>query len=153
MAFCSGSLVQSRCGEGGHCRQMSLACVGSAHSVPATLGLPPLTAHVLSASTLLWLQAALQGAGPELRAVPVFRYSTKAQTCSGLCFVPSLARAAQAARSLTSALSRGAPYPLRGPSLSFRARWLGAPCVLGSWSLAATLLADVNHPESQEVFG
>ena len=25
--------------------------------------------------------------------------------------------------------------------------------VLGSWSLAAALLADVNHPESQEVFG
>ena len=25
--------------------------------------------------------------------------------------------------------------------------------VLGSWSLAVTLEADVNHPESQEVFG
>ena len=36
----------------------------------ATLGLRPLTAHVPSPSTLLRLQAALQGAGPELRALP-----------------------------------------------------------------------------------
>ena len=45
----------------------------------------------------------------------------------------------------------GAPSPLSGPSLSFLARLsLGAPCV---WSLAATVPEDVNHPESQEVFG
>ena len=42
-----------------------------------------------SLSTLLRLQAALQGAGPAWRAVPVFRYSTKAQIRLGLCFVPS----------------------------------------------------------------
>ena len=41
-----------------HCKQISLACVGSAHSVSATLGLPPLTACVLSWSTLLRLQVA-----------------------------------------------------------------------------------------------
>ena len=44
-----------------HCKQISLACVGSARSVWATLGLPPLTACVLSQSTLLRLQVALQG--------------------------------------------------------------------------------------------
>ena len=44
-----------------HCKQISLACVGSAHSVSATLGLPLLTAYVLSQSTLLSLQVALQG--------------------------------------------------------------------------------------------
>ena len=44
-----------------HCKQRSLACVGSAHSVWATPGLPPLTACVLSWSTLLRLQVALQG--------------------------------------------------------------------------------------------
>ena len=43
------------------CKQISLACVGSAHSVSATLGLPPLTACVLSQSTLFRLQVALQG--------------------------------------------------------------------------------------------
>ena len=56
-----GSLVQSCCGEEEHCKQISLACVGSARSVWATLGLPPLTACMLSQSTLLRLQVALQG--------------------------------------------------------------------------------------------
>ena len=44
-----------------HCKQISLACVGSAHIVWTTLGLPPLTVPVLSLSTLLRLQVALQG--------------------------------------------------------------------------------------------
>ena len=44
-----------------HCKQVSLACVGSAHSVWATLGLSPLTASVLSRSSLLRFQVALQG--------------------------------------------------------------------------------------------
>ena len=69
MVSCLGSLVQSCCGEGG-ALQISLACVGGTLSVPATLGLTPLAACVLSPSTLLRLQAALQGAGPELRALP-----------------------------------------------------------------------------------
>ena len=43
------------------CKQISLACVGSARSVWATLGLPPLMACVLSQSTLLRLPVALQG--------------------------------------------------------------------------------------------
>ena len=43
------------------CKQIPLACVGSALSVWATLGLPLLTACVLSWSTLLKLQVALQG--------------------------------------------------------------------------------------------
>ena len=43
-----------------HCKQISLACVGSARSVWGTLGLPPLMACVLSQSTLLRLQVALQ---------------------------------------------------------------------------------------------
>ena len=43
------------------CKQISLACVGSARSVQATLGLPPLTGCALSCSTLLRLQNALQG--------------------------------------------------------------------------------------------
>ena len=76
-------------GREGRCRQTPLACVGSTRSVPATMDLPPLMARVLPPSTLLRLLAAFQGAGPELRAVPVFGYSTKAQTRLGLRFVPS----------------------------------------------------------------
>ena len=44
-----------------HCKQISLACVESARSVSAALGLPLLTACVLSQSTLLRLQVALLG--------------------------------------------------------------------------------------------
>ena len=43
-----------------HCKHISLVCVGSARSVWATLGLTPLTMCVLSQSTLLRLQVALQ---------------------------------------------------------------------------------------------
>ena len=53
-----------------HCKQISLECLVNAHSVLATLELPPLTACVLSPSTLLRLQDAVQGAGPELCALP-----------------------------------------------------------------------------------
>ena len=81
MVSCSGSLVLSHCGEGG---------------------------ALLSLSTLFRLPAALYGAGPALPTVPVFRYSTKARTQLPLRFVPSPARAAQAARSLTGALSPAA---------------------------------------------
>ena len=76
-----------------------------------------------------------------LRAVPVFGSSTKVQTQLGLRFVPSLARAAQEARSLTSALSPGAGCHLPSmvpASVSGRAGPGGLVSVLGSWSLAAT---------------
>ena len=81
------------------CKQIPLACVGSAHSVWATLGLTPLMACVLSRSTLLRLQVVLQGTvqsrpwvlcTSQLSAaqVQVLRYSTKAQTRLGMHFVP-----------------------------------------------------------------
>ena len=75
-----GSLVQfsPAAGRAGRCRQTSL-CVGSAHRVPATLGLPRTGVSVPSPSILLRLLAALYGASPVLSAVPVFGSSTKAQ--------------------------------------------------------------------------
>ena len=86
MVSCVGSLVHRAGGREGHCRQISLVCVGSAHSVLATLGLPPLTACVLSLSTPHRLQVALQGAGPELCALPRskplrFRFLGTPQSC------------------------------------------------------------------------
>ena len=90
MVSCLGSLVQfsPAAWRAGSCRQTSL-CVGSTPRVPATLGLPRSRVSVLSPSTLLRLPAALYGAGPALYAVPVFRYSTKAQTRLRLHSVPS----------------------------------------------------------------
>ena len=80
----------------------------------------------------------------------------KTQTQLGLHFVPSLAGAAQAAKNLTGALPLGAGHLLPSAvpaSVSMNTSRVCLVSVLGSWSLAATLLADVNHPESQEVFG
>ena len=48
-----------------HCKQISLVCVGSAHSVWTTLGLPQLMACVPSQSTLLRLPVVLQGNCPK----------------------------------------------------------------------------------------
>ena len=75
-----GSLVQfsPAMGRAGCCRQIS-PCVFSTPRVPATLGLPHTGVSVFSPSTLLRLPAALYGAGPVLRVVPVFGSSTKAR--------------------------------------------------------------------------
>ena len=114
-------------GREGHCRQMSLACVGGTRSVRPHRVCP---AHGACA-TLLRPQAALQGVGPELHAVPVLGYSTKAQTRLGLRFVPSPARAAQAARSLMGTLFPGAVHliPSAVPaSVSTHAGWVRLVC-------------------------
>ena len=102
-------------GREGHYRQISPACVGSAHSVLATLGLPPLTACVLSPSTLLRLQVALQAVVPELHALPSpkplrFRFLGTAQRprLNWACVLCLPIRAAQGTRRLKSALSLGA---------------------------------------------
>ena len=52
-------------GRGGRCKQSSLACVGSARSVWATLGLPHSRWRVLPGSTLLRLQGTLPGHCPK----------------------------------------------------------------------------------------
>ena len=102
-------------GREGHCKQISLVCVRGTHSVPATLGLPLLMECVLSPSTLLRLQVALQGAGPKLHALsrptPLSSGSWVLHKGAGLvgpvfCAFPI--GAAQATRSLTSSLFSGA---------------------------------------------
>ena len=153
MVSCSGSLLFRSCsGEGG-----ALQCVGSTYRVPATLGLPPLTGVCAcvcfprlhcSGSRLLYMERAQHCVQFQFLGIPQKR--ELGCTCV-LCFP---ARAAQAVRSLTeegggTLPGCGAPSPLRGPSLSFHACQSGA-CAL---CLAATLPADVDHPESQEVFG
>ena len=117
---------------------MSLASVGSTRSVLATLGLPWLTACVLSSlhcsgSRLLYRERAYHYVHFPAQAaqVQVLGYSTKRQTGLGLCFVPFLVRGAQATRSLRSTLSLGAVRLLPSPSrLSFRARRVRCPLCL-----------------------
>ena len=75
-----------------HCKQISLVCVGIAHSVWVTLGLPPLTECVLSGSTLLRLQVALPAnclrwALGCVHFPYLCRSGSRVQTQLGLCFV------------------------------------------------------------------
>ena len=155
-----------------HCKQISLEGVGNARSVWVTLCLPPLTACVLSRSTLLRLQVALlgnflvwalgcmhfpdvchSGAGSQVlhegtdSVGPVFRARV-------LC--PSQVQAAQVTRCLASAHSPAAVCLITSPVPA--ARFPGCTAAsqvchvsfLGSLSLAVTLLRNVNRPGSQE---
>ena len=95
------------------------------------------------------------GSGPCLACGSRFRvlHRSAGSAAPALCAFP--ARAAQAARSLTRGLSPGAArlIPSAVPACFHMCWSLRLVSVLGSWSLAATLPADVNHPDSQEVFG
>ena len=133
---------------------------------------PPLTACVLSPSTLLRLQVALQGnclkwalGCPALpRSKPLrFRFSGTPQRrrlggAGVLC--PSQVWATQVTRCLASAVAPSWRLHLLAspvPAARFSGCTAGVHSQvcrvspLGSWSLAATLLADVDCPESQEV--
>ena len=94
---------------------------------------------VLSPPTLLRLQAALYGAGPALRAVPVFGFSTKAQTRLGLRFVPYLPeqlRQPGASRAHSPQVRCAFSSPWSQPQFP-RTSWVRAPCVC-SWELASS---------------
>ena len=86
-----GSLVQSCCREGGALQTNVTGACGEHSQHSGHTGFAPAHGCVLSLSALLRLPTALYGAGPALRAVPVFGYSTKTRTWLGLRFVPSLA--------------------------------------------------------------
>ena len=139
MVIYLGSLVQSCCEEGGTMPTNINGMCGEFCSVSATLGLPPFTACVLSQSTLLRLQADLQGncLKPALGCVQVLGYSTKAQTLLGLRFVPfpgPRSSGDQVRGECSLSRGGGTSYHLPGPSSSVS--WVavgvpvsGVPCV------------------------
>ena len=156
-------LFSRAAGREGRCRQMSVACVGSTRSVPATLGLPRSRVCAFPVYTApapgcsIW-------SGPCLACGSNFRVLHKSTDSVGPAFCAFPARAAQAARSLMGALSPPCHVlrPLRGPSLSFPARQSGACALCLFWGAGlqprpfqqmSTLPVYVNHRESQEVFG
>ena len=145
-----GSLVQfsPAAGRAGRCRQIS-PCVGSTHRVPATLGLPLLTGVCFpqlhcSGSQLLCMERAL-------RCV-LFQFSGSPRKrrlgCACVLGIPRRSSSGSQRLEGRTLPGCGAPSPLRGPSL-FPLVPFG--CVHLVFSL--TLPADVDHPESQEVFG
>ena len=125
-------------GREGHCRQISLSCVGSACSVPATL-VCPCSRRVcfpilhFSGSRLLYRERALScmhfpglshsGSG--------FWVLHKGADSVGPVFCAFACRRSSGNQEFDERTLPGcsAPYPLRGPSLSFRARWSSAPCI------------------------
>ena len=140
-----------------HCKQISLACVGSARSVRTTLGLPLLTARVLSQSTLLRLQVALPGTEP-LR----FRFLSTPQRrrLSWACVLcPSHVQAAQVTRCLASSVTPGGRCILLPPQsqpLSFLgvqwARLLRCPVCLfwgaDLWMQPSQQMSTIQNPRS-----
>ena len=131
--------------EGGTLQQISLACVRSAHSVWATLGLPLFMVCVLSWSTLLRLQVAVQGNYLK-QALGCMHFpgpSTSGDQVLDKCTLPRWVV------HLTTSLVPATRFP--GCTVGA----LSQVCrvsPLGSWSQAVTLLADVNLPGFQEDF-
>ena len=123
-------------GREGRCRQMSLAMWG-ALAVFRPHWVCPAHGCVLSLSTLLRLQAALQGAGPELHALPRpkslrFRVSGTPQRrrfgwACVLCLpCPSSSGDQELNERTLFRCSVTSPLPVPA---CFQARWSGAPCV------------------------
>ena len=112
-------------GREGRCRQMSLASVGSTHSVPATLGLPPLMGVCFSrlqcsGSRLLYMERAL--------SCMWFQFSGSPQK-RGLCWpcVLCLPRSSSGSQELDGRTLPGAASLLpSGVPASVSAGWSGA---------------------------
>ena len=158
-----GSLVQSCCGEGGALQTISLACVGSTRSVPATLGLPPLMSLCFSClhcsgSRLLSRERALGCVHfPGLsRSDSGFRVLHKGADSVGPAFCAFPGRSNSGSQELDECTLPGysKTFPLPVPaSVSRRAGLVRLVSVLGSWSLAETLPANVKHPDVKHPAG
>ena len=161
-------------GREGHCRPISLACVGSTHSVPATRALPPLTACLGSTRSVPATRALPPLTGvcfPRLHCSGSWLlYREWALRCVQFQFLGTPQR-----RRLGWVCVLCLPWPeqLRHPgaygrtlpcgvhlipsaapaSVSVQAGLVRLVSVLRSCPPAATLSTDVNHPESQEIFG
>ena len=146
-----GSLVKPCCGEEGALQTNVTAVCGEHLQGSGHTGSAPLTGVAFPVSTA-------QAPGCCIWSVPCVAcvlHKSSDSVAPAFCAFPG--RAAQAARSLTGALSpvRRAFSPLRSQP-QFPPAPVGCMClvsVLGSWPLAATLPADVDHAESPEAFG
>ena len=153
-----------------HYKQTSLACAGSGRSAWTTLGLPSSPWRVFSGSTVLKLQAALQVCCPK-QALPFVFFPALVFSGSGswvlhkatdsvghaFCALPRSEQIRQPGAWWVHLPRRAVCVShLWGPSCWVsQVRWKCTVSVvpvspLGSWSQAVTLLADVNHPGSQE---
>ena len=108
-------------------------CVGRTRSVPATLGLPPLTGVCFPCLRCsIW-------SGPCVACGSSFWVFHKSTDSVGPAFCAFLRLSSSGSQELEERTLPGcdASYPLHRPSLSFRVRWCGAPCVC-SWELVSS---------------
>ena len=98
-----------------------------------------------SGSRLFYMECALHCTRFQPSGVP---QKHGARSCACVLCLPRLSSSGSQELDGCTLPGCGVPSPLRGPSVSFRPR-LSAACAL---CLAATLPADVDHPESQEVW-
>ena len=145
MVSCSGLLVQSCCGEGG-ALQADIAVCGEHSQCSGHTGFAPLVGVCSPrlrclGSRLLYMERALRCVWFQFSGIP----QKHGLCCTCILCLPQRSSSGSQELDRCTLTWCGAPSPLRGPSVSFHPPQSGA-CAL---CLAATLLADVDHPESQ----
>ena len=156
MASNLGLLIQLCCGEGGALQTNVTGLCGERSQCSGHTGFAPRSQHMCfprlhcSGSRLLYRERALSCVRFQFSGTP----QRRRLGCACVLCLPRPSSSGSQVLDERTLPRCGAPYPLCGPKLSFRLLVGCAPMsVLRSWSLAATHPADVNHPESQEVFG
>ena len=149
MVSCSGSQVQSCCGEGG-ALQADVAVCGEHSQSSSHTGFAPLTGVCsprlrCSGSLPLCMERALCCVRFQSLGIP----QKRGFSCTCILCLPRPSGSGSQELDGPTLPGCGVPSPLRSPSLSFH------PCLSGACSLclAVTFPEDVDHPESQEVFG
>ena len=157
MLSCLGSLVQSRCGEGG-ALQTDIAvcgehspCSGHTGFAPyrGVCAFPVYTAQAPGCS--IWSR-------PCVACGSSFQILHKSMDSVGPAFCAFPGQSSSGSQELDRGHSPRVWYALspRWSQPQFPRVPVGCVhlvSILGSWPLAATLPAQVDHPESQEVFG
>ena len=145
------SSVQSCCGEGGAQQTNVTGACGEHSPCSGHTGFAPAHRCVCfpclhcSGSWLLYMEHALRCMQFQFSGIP----QKRGLSCACILCLPQLSNSGSQELDRHALPGCGAPSLLCSPSFSFRLRLSGA-CAL---CLAATLLADVDHPEAQEVFG
>ena len=146
-----GSLVRSCCREGG-VLQTDIAVCGEHSPCSGHTGFAPLTGVCFprlhcSGSRLLYMERALRCLRFQFSGSP----QKRGLGCAGVLCLPRPSSSGSQELAGCTLPGCGAPSPLPGPSLSSPP----PPCRSSACALclATTLPADVDHPESQEVFG
>ena len=159
LLFSFASSVQSCYGEGG-ALQTDIAVCGEHSPCSGHTGFAPLTGVCAFPVYTAQAPGCSIGSVPCIACGPSFGVLHKGadSVVPAFCAFPGLS--SSGSQELDGRTLHGcgccAPAPLRCPSLSFcvPVGCQGLVFVLRSWPLAATLrVVDVNHPESQGVFG